>query len=1062
MDKSLVDVLWVLVSSGLVFVMQAGFLCLEAGLTRTKNSINVAVKNIADFGLSMVLFWAFGFALMFGNSWLGWVGTNHFFVAVGADLLWLDTFFLFQVMFCGTAVTIISGAVAERLRFNAYFLISVVVSAVIYPIFGHWAWGGALEGNAGWLASMGYVDFAGSSVVHSVGGGAALAILLIIGSRTGRFTQGEAPRRVPGSNVPLALLGTLLIWLGWIGFNGGSTLEMNGAVAGIIVNTMLAGGAGLCMGLLVSQLLFDYPVVDLAMNGSLAGLVAITASCHVVDAPFAIVIGAVGALCMIFATKGLEYFKIDDAVGAVPVHLFAGIWGILAVGLFGDLDALGTGLDRLSQLGVQGLGIVTCFVWAFGMTYLVFICINRIWPLRVSVESEQLGLNVVEHNATTEILDLLNMMDRQAQSQDLSLRVPVEPFTEIGQIARRYNLVMDSLEESVARIDAIVKTAKDGIITFAKDSFAILSANPSAEGMFGCQNGQLVGQPVTSFLFRDEDRKLFTQLTDDDALTMGEMIGKRSDNSRFPVEVIVTEVEAGGDVFYTSTFRDITERKQAEEQLRNSEARLRNLIDHQPDGVCLLSEHLELLMINHEGRVCLDILSNQVDIGDRLEWVGRVPLVNLLMGDTLKRPQEVVVEQGGQRLVFEVYGRALTEHIRGGGWVVIIRNVTSERNMQERAQQQDRLAAVGQLAAGIAHDFNNLLTGINGFAQLLELRADMPENAKEVLKRIYSQGDRAAQLVRQILDFSRKTVVERKPMELEPFFKEMVRLLKRILPESIGIVSQVSGQNHVVVANPTQIQQVITNLAVNARDAMLEGGTLNMTLDGFVLEENIKPPVVDMPVGRWSRICISDTGTGIAPEVLEHIFEPFFTTKEVGKGTGLGMAQVYGIVKQHNGFIDVKTEMGKGTTFTIYFPISDEATQTESVQSEEIPKGDGQTVLLVEDDYSVRQATAGMLKQLNYKVVTAFNGKDGFDIYDEKREDIDLVLTDVVMPEMNGVELLRAIKMLEPSVPVLLMTGYPIGEASSENVKDHDGYLEKPLSIEVLGRSLHRALHGAS
>lgn len=1057
MGKSQVDILWILVSSGLVFMMQAGFLCLEAGLTRSKNSINVALKNIADFGLSMVLFWAFGFAFMFGTTQSGWLGTDHFFVSIDLEKPWLATFFLFQVMFCGTAVTIISGAVAERLRFNAYFMISVAVSALIYPVFGHWAWGGAYVGNAGWLSAMGFIDFAGSSVVHSVGGGAALAILLIIGPRAGRFIKGEAPRYIPGSHVPLALLGMLLIWLGWIGFNGGSTLAMNDQVAGIIVNTMLAGGAGLCMGLLLSQLFYDHSVVDLAMNGSLAGLVAITANCHVVDAPTAVLIGSVGAVVMTLCAKGLEHFGIDDAVGAVPVHLGAGIWGTLAVALFGHLDGLGTGLDRWAQLGVQGLGGLVCFGWSFGITYGLFFVINKIRPLRVSLEDEKLGLNVVEHHATTEILDLLNTMDLQAQSKDLSLRVPVEPFTEIGQIAKHYNLVMDSLEESIAKIDAIVRTAKDGIITFAKDSMTILSANPSAELMFGCQGGDMVGKPIVGFLSRDKDAHIFSRVSQGDGLGMHEIIGKRLDNSHFPVEVIVTEVEVGNDIFYTSTFRDITERKQAEEKLRNSEVRLRNLIEHQPDGVCLLSEHLELIMVNQEGRACLDILSQKVNVGDRLEWVGGEALVNLLMGAAHSRPHEVEVDVDGTKYIFEIYGRALTEHIRGGGWVVIIRNVTTERSIQERVQQQDRLAAVGQLAAGIAHDFNNLLTGINGFAQLLELRSDMPEPAKEILQRIYLQGERAAQLVRQILDFSRKTVVERKPMELVPFFKEMTRLLQRILPESIEITTQVEGKDHVVVGNPTQIQQVLTNLAVNARDAMPNGGTLHLALQVFVLAPSEKPPVTDMPAGKWSHICISDTGTGIATDHLEHIFEPFFTTKEVGKGTGLGMAQVYGIVKQHDGFIDVETELGHGTTFHIYLPESQEKTAEPQVQGSDVPRGQGETVLLVEDDFAVRQAAEGMLKQLNYNVMTAFNGQDALVRYANAKETVDAVLTDVVMPEMNGVELLQALKDMTPDLPVLLMTGYPMGESSSENVKNHDGYLEKPLSIELVGQALHKA-----
>jgi len=221
MGKSTSDILWVLISAGLVFMMQAGFLCLEAGLTRTKNAINVAMKNLSDFGITVFLYWLFGFALMFGATKGGWIGSTHFFTPVGQGSAWLATFFLFHVMFCGTAVTIISGAVAERIRFSSYLIIAILVAGFVYPVFGHWAWGGAYAGSPGWLSKLGFIDFAGSTVVHSIGGWVALALLFVIGPREGRFPKGQKPRKIPGSNLPQAMLGVLLLWIGWMGFNGG-------------------------------------------------------------------------------------------------------------------------------------------------------------------------------------------------------------------------------------------------------------------------------------------------------------------------------------------------------------------------------------------------------------------------------------------------------------------------------------------------------------------------------------------------------------------------------------------------------------------------------------------------------------------------------------------------------------------------------------------------------------------------------------------------------------------------------------------------------------------------
>lgn len=439
----MVDLLWVLLCTGLVFLMQAGFMCVESGLTRAKNSINVAVKNMADFGLSVALFWGFGYALMFGASQAGWIGGSRFLPSTEAAPK-LVAFFLFQAMFCGTATTIISGAVAERLKFTAYLLIACLVSGFIYPLFGHWAWNGLLEENTGgWLGNLGFLDFAGSTVVHSVGAWVGLATLVIVGPRHGRFSQGAA-HKIQGSNLPFSVLGALLLWFGWIGFNGGSTLALNNQVPGIILNTVLAGVAGTVTAAILSWLQHRLLEVEFLINGSLAGLVAITACCDRVSTPLAFVVGSTGAAVAVLVSYGLVRWRIDDAVDAIAVHGGAGAWGTLCVALFGQLDSL----NRVSQLLIQLLGVGTCFVWAFGTSWLVLSVTNRFFALRVTEEDEILGLNISEHRAKTDTYELFEVMDRQAKTSDLSLRVPVEPFTEVGHIATRYNQVMDSLAQN--------------------------------------------------------------------------------------------------------------------------------------------------------------------------------------------------------------------------------------------------------------------------------------------------------------------------------------------------------------------------------------------------------------------------------------------------------------------------------------------------------------------------------------------------------------------------------------------------------------------------------------
>ncbi|NET43534.1 ammonium transporter [Okeania sp. SIO2B3] len=491
-----IDILWILLCSGLVFIMQPGFMCLESGLTRSKNSINVAIKNLTDFGISVTCFWSFGFAFMFGASSSGIIGHSKFFLAT--DLQAFDAaFFLFQLMFCGTATTIVSGAVAERMKYSSYLFVASLVSGLVYPIFGHWVWNGADIGIlTGWLGHNGFVDFAGSSVVHSIGGWVSLATLLVIGPRTGRFPPGRPPEKIHGSNLPLSVLGAMLIWFGWFGFNGGSTLALNEQVAGIIVNTILASAAGMIITLGITWYIRGIPSVEGLINGTLSGLVGITAACHAVTAFSAILIGIISAIVTMLVEQALEKIRVDDAVGAIPVHLGAGIWGTLAVAFFGKAEVLDTGLSFSQQLTVQLLGILAAFLLGFCLVYPILFITNKLYLFRVSEADENIGLNVSEHQAKTEILDLFRVMDSQARTQDLSLRVPVEPFTEVGQIAERYNQVMNALEEVTARNDAIIKVATDAIITFTKPELEIISINPSGEKIFAYKNQDLVGKSI--------------------------------------------------------------------------------------------------------------------------------------------------------------------------------------------------------------------------------------------------------------------------------------------------------------------------------------------------------------------------------------------------------------------------------------------------------------------------------------------------------------------------------------------------------------------------------------
>ena len=390
-----VNVLWTCLAAFLVFFMQAGFALVEVGFTRAKNACNIMMKNLMDFSIGSLAFWAIGFGLMFGVSYGGLVGTSGFFfdadatdAIVGGSFGW--AFLLFQTVFAATAATIVSGAVAERTKYVGYLLYSIGICVIVYPIFGSWAWNGLVNESGGWLEGMGFLDFAGSTVVHSIGGWAALAGAIVIGPRLGKFRNGQA-YPIPGHHIPLAALGVFILWLGWFGFNPGSTTAVDGgAFAKIAVTTNLAAAAGAIVAMITSWLVFGKPDTSIALNGALAGLVAITAGCDIMSPAMAALTGAIGGCLVVFSVLFFERMRVDDPVGAISVHGVCGAWGTLAIGLF-SAEA------GLSQLAVQAVGVLAGFAWAFPASLVIFLAIKHTVGLRVSAEEEVAGLDVSEH-----------------------------------------------------------------------------------------------------------------------------------------------------------------------------------------------------------------------------------------------------------------------------------------------------------------------------------------------------------------------------------------------------------------------------------------------------------------------------------------------------------------------------------------------------------------------------------------------------------------------------------------------------------------------------------------
>lgn len=396
-----IDTVWILLAAFLVFFMQAGFALVETGFTRAKNACNIMMKNLMDFSIGSIAFFVVGFGIMFGASAFGLFGTSGFLLSAAdpstGEGLWQFAFWMFQAVFAATAATIVSGAMAERTKFTSYLIYSVFITALIYPVVGHWIWGG------GWLSRLGMIDFAGSAVVHSVGGWAALAGAILLGPRLGKYNKDGSSNAIPGHNIPLASLGVFILWFGWFGFNAGSTTAGTDlSIAVIAVTTNLAAAAGAVAAMSTVWIKYGKPDISMSLNGALAGLVAVTAPCANISPVSALAIGAIGGILVVLSVDFIDKkLRIDDPVGAISVHGICGAWGTLAAGLFAE-EAYG-GVNGLFFGGgikvflTQALGVVSVFAWVFGTAFTVFYIIKKTVGLRVSDEEQLKGLDIDEH-----------------------------------------------------------------------------------------------------------------------------------------------------------------------------------------------------------------------------------------------------------------------------------------------------------------------------------------------------------------------------------------------------------------------------------------------------------------------------------------------------------------------------------------------------------------------------------------------------------------------------------------------------------------------------------------
>lgn len=582
--KQQADITWMLIAAALVMMMQIGFLLLEAGMVRSKNSINVAQKNLLDFMFSVLVFAAVGFMLAFG--------TTHHTLPMGADyklfLLqkldpWTSAFFVFQVMFCGTAATIVSGAVAERIKLPAYVLGTIFMAGLIYPIMVHWAWGTALGPSEGaFLANRGFVDFAGSTVVHATGAWVSLAACMILGPRLGRFTANGTPVRIAGHSPVLAAAGSMLLFFGWIGFNGGSTVAATPEIAHIILNTIMAGTAGAAAGYLLGWWQDKTILPEKTVAGMLGGLVAVTAGCMVLDAVGATLIGIIGGAAAIWGNWLIERkFKLDDAVGAIGVHGFSGVAGTLLLAILAPAENLPLG-GAWVQIQVQALGVVTNFAWSFTLGFAFFWVLDRLFRARVTPSAEERGLNESEHATRLGIGHVEDALSSLATGRaNLDTRLRVEPGDESELLSRTFNALMDSLQkEEAVRSEAndLRRTDEEAerLAALANATFEalcisvdgrIIDGNEALERLVGLSISTLKGRNLID-LIAPQDRPAMALNTAEHSPEPLEIRLIGGDGVHIPAEVRGRDIIYLGTRTRVSAIVDMRDRKKAEAQIR--------------------------------------------------------------------------------------------------------------------------------------------------------------------------------------------------------------------------------------------------------------------------------------------------------------------------------------------------------------------------------------------------------------------------------------------------------------------------------------------------------------
>ena len=649
---------------------------------------------------------------------------------------------------------------------------------------------------------------------------------------------------------------------------------------------------------------------------------------------------------------------------------------------------------------------------------------------------------------------------------------PMELVTKVAQLIERKQAETE-IREGEDRYRAVAETATD-VITTIDGNGVILFINRSVERVFGYPVAEIIGKPVTILLGEVTWQALRSSLhkyiqtgkrhLNWEAL---ELIGLHKKGHEVPLELSLGEFTMNGRRFLTAIARDISERKRAEQDLRKSEERYRELVENARDIIYTQDLYGNYTSINKSAEQLtgytreesLKINSCQV-IAPEYRETAREMITRKLKGEAETTYDLEIIAKDGRRVAMEVNTRLIYQNDRPVGVQGIARDVTERKQLEVQLRQSQKLEAVGQLAGGVAHDFNNLLTVILGASEMVLRRMDRSDPFYRNVEEIKKAGEHASSLTRQLLAFSRKQVLQPKVIDLNTIVADMGKMLLRLIGEDIELITDLKPSPARVKADPGQIEQVVMNLAVNARDAMPRGGTLIIKTSDVVMDDDLARRYVSIEPGPHIMLTVSDTGHGMDAETQARVFEPFFTTKESGKGTGLGLATVYGIVKQSGGNIWLHSEPGIGTTFKIYLPRIDNVPGSVEPVSEmhSVPEGN-ETLLLVEDEEQVRRIIKEILEKQGYRVLSAANGEEALKFAEDPRMQIHLLLTDVVMPQISGRELAERLLTIRPQLQVLYMSGYTDDAIVRHGLLEESlNFIQKPFDSISVARKVREVL----